>query len=100
MINNVLVSTPYIPSIVVNISKKEIAEFKYSIDVGEILKHPNQAAVHSTRFLEIQDWLVSNVGDFRIGWWEGGQYGYWLLAVNKEEDIVAFKLKFKNLDPI
>lgn len=80
-----------------NIDDKDLKPYAFNMDVGKYLKSPTQSAVHSTRFFEVQEWLVANVGNFKLGFWDGGYGGHWLLAVNDLQDFVAFKLAFAPL---
>lgn len=90
---------PYIPKALVNIQTQDLAKFKHEYNVNAFIKHETQSAVTSTRYFELTDWLDSTVGkgNYLLGFWDGGQYGYWALAVNDPEDFIAFKLAFAPL---
>lgn len=76
--------------------------FRYVYDVDEYLKFNNKVAPAADRFLNITQWLRSNVGldNFYLGWLEGWQFGYWALALNDESDWIAFKLAFAKLESL
>jgi hypothetical protein len=86
-----------------NISSSiEIEKFKFDVDITDYLKFSNDVSVKSERYFEIQDWLSENVGfdNFRMGFRDLGQDGYWSLALNNEEDWILFKIKFSKLGMI
>lgn len=72
----------------------EIDKFKYEFGIGDYLVERNKGHPCATRYLEIDKWLEENVGDYIMGWYDGGQFGWWVLGVNNMEDYLAFKLRF------
>jgi len=73
-----------------------IKDFKYQYCVTDILAKNKSNIIRSENFIEIDNWLFNNFGadGYKLRFEDYGQHGEWMLGLNREEDMVLFKLKW------
>jgi hypothetical protein len=80
------------------LSTEEIDACKFRYNINHFMTDEYTIAPSSSRFLEIDKWLEANVEDYVFGSVVcEGIYIYWALGVEREEDYVAFALRFQKL---